>query len=128
MGRSPVEKKVNDPLGPGTKMRGSRGEGRGGIVGQGTLVEQQAPETECSEAHGGLLQDLSATGQKLWCGRERGRMESGRGGSHKRTREETADAKAFTIVSHIDGLVPAIIGENQGNSEIAGAVWRGVNA
>jgi hypothetical protein len=55
-------------------------------------------------------------------------MESGRGGSHKRTREETADAKAFTIVSHIDGLVPAIIGENQGNSEIAGAVWRGVNA
>lgn len=73
-----------------------------------------------------MLQDLSAIGQKLWCGREPGGMEGGRGGSHKKTREETTDAKTLTIVSHGGGLVPAIIGENQGNSEIIRGVWRGV--
>lgn len=125
---SSVKKKVNDSLGPGTEVRGPRGEGRGGIVGQSTLVEQKASETKCPESHGGMLQDLSAIGQQLWCGREPGGREGSRGGSHKRTREQTMDAKTLTIVSHSAGLVPAIIGENQGNFEIAGCVWRGVSA
>lgn len=122
MGRSPIKKKVNDPLGPGTKVRRPRGERGSGIVGQSTLVEQQVSETECPESHGGMLQDLSAVGQGVCCGREVGGVEGGRGGSHKGTREETTDAKTVSIVSHSGGLVPSNIGEIRGNSEIAGGV------